>query len=502
MAEPIAADAEAAVAEPRARPRATSFAGDVLRLMTGTVAGQALAILASPIVTRLFQPDAFGIAALFATITSIIDGVAPLGYELSIMLPKSDEEAANLVGVSMICVALVSTASGLLAMLGRHALLARLHAPGLAPYLWLVPCGVGLAGASRVLTLWSSRHRRYARLSAAQVTNAVVSTGGQLGAGYGGLASEGSLIAARLAGSVASAAALGAQAWRDDGRLFRRSMSWRGMVAGLVRHRKFPTYNIWSRFLASAAWEMPTFLLAIYYSPAVVGFYALSSRLLRLPMALIGEAIAQVFFQRAAEARREGTLASVVEGAFQRLVAFGLFPMLMLTLIGRDLFVVAFGERWAEAGVYTQILSPWMLLWLISSPMIRLFSVLEKQEFDLKFNAGILVARFLAFYVGGRLGDARLALTLAAVVGVLTYGYLNGAIMLAAGATRRSIGRILLPYLALFVPAACMVAALRLARVPSIGVVLTSGTLILGYLAFAAATDPEVSRILKTRLTG
>ena len=64
--------------------------------------------------------------------------------------------------------------------------------------------------------------------------------------------------------------------------------------------------------------------------------------MLRLPMSIVGDAIGRVFFQRAAEAKVEGTLSAMVESAFRRLVAIGMFPLLLLTIIGRDLFVVFF----------------------------------------------------------------------------------------------------------------------------------------------------------------
>jgi len=52
--------------------RDSSFASDVLKLVGGTAIAQALGILASPVITRLYGPKAFGVAALFTAITGII----------------------------------------------------------------------------------------------------------------------------------------------------------------------------------------------------------------------------------------------------------------------------------------------------------------------------------------------------------------------------------------------------------------------------------------------
>ena len=99
---PDEGDAKIAASPQGKRTDALSFASDVLKLAGGTAFAQALAILASPLITRLYGPEAFGLAALFTSIVGIVGVVACLRYELAIMLPKRDEEAANLLGLSLL----------------------------------------------------------------------------------------------------------------------------------------------------------------------------------------------------------------------------------------------------------------------------------------------------------------------------------------------------------------------------------------------------------------
>ena len=73
------------VAVPFLKP-SSSFATNVLKLVTGSVFSQGLGVLVAPIVARLFAPEAFGVAALFASIAGIVGVVACLRYELAIML--------------------------------------------------------------------------------------------------------------------------------------------------------------------------------------------------------------------------------------------------------------------------------------------------------------------------------------------------------------------------------------------------------------------------------
>ena len=62
-------------------------------------------------------------------------------------------------------------------------------------------------------------------------------------------------------------------------------------------------------------------MLSAFFSPVIVGYYALGNAVVRLPMNIIGGAIAQVFYQRASEAKNKGQSAHVVENVYKRLVA-------------------------------------------------------------------------------------------------------------------------------------------------------------------------------------
>ena len=481
----------------------STFAGDVLKLVGGTTFAQGLSVLAAPILTRLYAPDAFGTAALFASITAIIGVVACLRYELAIMLPERDEDAANLLAVSFSFVLIVTGLSAMLVLLVREPIVRLLNAPDLATYLWLVPLAVLANGGFLALNYWNSRTKRFGRLSIARASQSVVTTGVQLGLGAVGQAHAGGLIGARVLGSTVVTAVLGRQIWRDDRRSFVENVRWPQMLRWGKRHRKFPIFNTWSALLNTASWQLPTFLMAFFFSPTVVGYYALGSRMLQLPMTLIGSAIAQVFFQRASEAHNvDGNLAVVVAPLFRRLVAFGAFPMLLLTVIGQDVFSVMFGQRWSEAGVYVQILSPWMFFVFISSPLSALFSVLERQEAVLLLNTVLFTTRLVALGVGGMLGNVRLALLLFAVTGIPVYGSWCAWILKVSGVSKSQVLHILLKYLGVSVMVISPIAAMKL-FVPSgsltvlVGAAVACGV----YGVFLIRDEPTLVRQFKRLMT-
>ena len=116
--------------------------------------------------------------------------------------------------------------------------------------------------------------------------------------------------------------------------MFQRSIRWRVMWEGIKRYRKFPLINSWTTILSSISWQLPTFMLALYFSKSVVGFYALGYKVLNMPMSLIGQAVSQPFFTRASEAHKNGTITPLVEKTYNSLVVISSFPIFVLMIIG------------------------------------------------------------------------------------------------------------------------------------------------------------------------
>jgi lipopolysaccharide exporter len=415
------------------KPNQSEFALDVFKLAGGTAFVQVLVLLVSPIIARLFAPKDFGLSANFTSIISILSVIACLKYESTIMLPKNKEDAANQLGLSVAVTVFISFFSFFVLWLFKGMILDWLNAPELLPYLWLVPVSTFFAGIFRALNNWNSRTRKYLRLSAAQATRSITENGSKIFIGLMGYASGGSMITTGVFGQAVSLIILSAQILKDDFQLFLDSIRPKKMLSGAKRYIKFPIFNTWTALLNQVSQQLPTFLLSAYFSTTEAGYYNMGYKLLRLPISLIGDSIAQVFYQRASKAHHEGTLGKLVESTSHQLIMLGLFPMILLSLTGREVFIFAFGERWAEAGLYTQILSIWTFFVLISNPMSGLFSILEKNEFGLFFSIGLTVSRVASLAIGGIYHNATLGLYLYSITGSLAYLYMQFALSKFAG---------------------------------------------------------------------
>ncbi len=408
------------------RPTTTAsrsgFLGDVVKLVSGSVAAQLTAIVVSPILARLFLPEMFGTAAVLSSLVALISPIACLRYELAIVLPDDDRDAASLLALSIGSAAIVALLTAAAVWLLDDLILSLLKAPELAPILWLAPMLVFFRGLSSSLNFWNTRTRHFGRLSVNRVLNATSAAASKLVFGFSGLTTSISLILGNSIGIVLSALALTGLTWRGTDREIARSVGIKDITAAMARYRKFPIYSSWTAIAGTLSVQLPVLMLSANFDSNIVGYYSLGNRMVRMPMNLVGGAVAQVFFPRAAEAQTAGQLKFVVQSVFTRLVSMGLFPALLLTLVGEELFVVVFGESWATSGLYTAMLSIYMFFNFISSPLGQLISVLEKQEVGLVMNIALLSSRYLALWIGGRTGDDILTIALFSVSGVVFYG--------------------------------------------------------------------------------
>jgi O-antigen/teichoic acid export membrane protein len=186
---------------------------------------------------------------------------------------------------------------------------------------------------------------------------------------------------------------------------------------------------------------------------------------------------------------------------FRQLVALGLFPSIILTIAGQELFSVVFGSNWAEAGVYAQILSPWVFVLAISSPLSTLFAVLERQELALILNVIILATRIAALVIGGVLANVYVALALWSGTGIVVYGGLAVWNMVLAGVSLTSSLRVVLHYALYSVPALAILLLLKVWFTTSTWMVVVAATVsILVYYFLILYNDRVLFRYLTSFL--
>jgi O-antigen/teichoic acid export membrane protein len=402
----------------------SAFVQNVVVLMSGTALAQALQFAVSPVLSRLYEPSAFGILGVFLATKSIVSVVSAAKYELSVVLPERDEVAANLLVLGSGIVVFVS--GGVLAgvTLGRVPLASLLGEPRLASYLWWLPLAVLAAGWYQMLNYWATRKRHYTRLSISQGVRSVGVAGTQLPAGYLQLGPNG-LIGGQVVGQVVATGVLGVQILREDWKRLIRYFDWKTLKNSAQKHKNFPIYTAPQDLTNSISQNIPSYLLAFFFNAQAVGFYWFTKRLLNAPSRLIGNAVRKVFYQRASGKHAEGkSIFGDLWKTTAALAGLAIVPTLVILLAGPPIFEFAFGEDWGRAGRYAQWLILWWAVGFINVPAMMLIHTFGLQHVLFGYEVVQALGRVSAIALGAYLGDDLTAIMLFSIVGLVCNGSL------------------------------------------------------------------------------
>jgi O-antigen/teichoic acid export membrane protein len=389
-------------------------------LAGGTALGQAITVLASPILTRLYTPEDFGVLAVYSSILGILSVIASWRYELAIPLPEQDEDAVNLVALSLGIVVLMSLIVGLGAWLLGAQVVQWLNAPGLRPYLWLLPIGVLLVGSYQIFNYWAVRKQAFGVIAKTKLHQGLGAVLTQVSSGFLKSGPLG-LIVGQIVGQCAGLMTLAGLLLRAD-RAKLQAISWPDANDMARRYRRFPQFSSFAGLINSAGLQIPVILLAFYYGPQVTGWFALAQRVLGVPMNLVGQAISQVYMGTGSQLGRHDVwaLRSLFFKTVTRLLLLGSVTLGVLAIGGPWLFARIFGANWGNAGRYLQVLCPAILAQFVVAPLSQTMNILEHQDWQLKWDifrlALVVFSISLTFAAGGTPWQAILVYSLNMII--------------------------------------------------------------------------------------
>lgn len=361
----------------------SDFSKNVLTLMVGTTIAQAIPIAIMPILTRIYTPDEFGLFALYMGIAALLAVMATGRYELAIVLPDNNKEAINIVVLSLMITLLISVVTLVAVILFNAEITSFLNSPGVSGWLYLLPCSVLVTGFYQSMNYWMNRNKRYRDMAFNRVLQASASGGTNLSMGFGGFGGIG-LILGSLIGQGISGLNLGVLLLKRDKGLFKEA-KFEKIIYLLKKYKKLPIYNLPTTLIEALKLSAINIIIAKLFAISVLGQFSLAWRMLQIPMALLGNSLSQVFFQKIASVEKNDL--SVIIKQFVINTSLIISPVFIaIYLFSEDIFVIVFGEQWQVAGEAASILTPWLFLTFLTQPLSAFFVVVNRQEVTLIFS--------------------------------------------------------------------------------------------------------------------
>ena len=173
------------------RPFKSEFIRNVLTLVSGTTFAQALPILISPILSRIYTPENFGVFALYTSMVTIFVVIATGQYHIAVMLPKSDRTSVNILMISTLLAAGFFILLTPVTIIFKDELADFFKESQFAYWIFYFPAGMLLLGLFRAFTYWFGRYKKYRFVAMGTVGLAFVTSGMNLVFGFGGYGTGG-----------------------------------------------------------------------------------------------------------------------------------------------------------------------------------------------------------------------------------------------------------------------------------------------------------------------
>lgn len=379
--------------------RHSEFLGNVAVMMSGKVVAAGIALLTIPIVARLFTPDDFGIAAMFASLVGIVSSVASLRYGAAIVLPAEDQEASKVMSFSYRVVITVCLALAACLTIYSISELSWEALEVLGGWMWLLPIAIFMMSSLLIQESWLARHKAFKTLSTSLVVFNVSTSGSRIALGAISGSSASGLIVGYFIGLFCRFL-VQFSAVRDGIRACLTHLDLTTAKTIASRYADFPKFNAPAGLIFALGQRMPVLFFGTMFSPAVAGLYAMADRLSQVPITIGATSVRRVFLPKAAEIENQGrSLQKALFLSIGSLALIGILPFTALWLFGQPASTWVLGDNWTTAGRYLEIIAPWLFMVWVTAPCNAIFVVLRKQKFWLSLTSTITGARLSSFGV-------------------------------------------------------------------------------------------------------
>lgn len=398
----------------------TGFLYPVLQLTSASVLGQLLILISLPLITRLYEPAAFGLFGVFNAIIGIFLVISSLRFELAIPMASHERNAEQVFSLS-IAISIVFAAVALLAVEILSVFFSKsLEIESADDLIWLIPVALlsgGIFKALNYLYIWRGE---YKRISQSKVLQSVAFVLTQISLGLAGLSTMGLAFGLILGQLVGAAWLIKDLSVLKIFGVFCKSPL---RTLSLMRENKnYAKYDVAAAFINAISQHIPSILLALLFSPKFAGLFYLADRMLSVPSGMFGRAVGQVLHGHIRHDKSANLLQARVHKICVVMILLVFIPAYVIHYHAYPLFQVIFGQPWGLSGVVASWLILGIAVQFIYTPLSPVLITTGGQHKHLGIHIFLLITKVLGLLAGYLADDFFLAVQCLVVAQVLGYG--------------------------------------------------------------------------------
>lgn len=384
-------------------------------MLSASLSGIVIQLVFSPILSRIYDPEVYGLFSIFNSMAVVAGVFATLGYNKAFVLPKEDSIFRSLLRFSLQGTWIVGLVVFIITLLFGDQINEQFGSSEMGNWILLLGPATILLSLDRMTLDWSIRVKSFKKQSLISVP--ITFAAKSFNALYGWLISstvEGLILTTMLhyfARIMVYMARVIPGAWKFLAKIPAVEIRKKAKED----YREYPRYIMWGNAIQTFSNYLPILVMPMLLGSAKpAGLLVYAGLILDLPARLMGSAISPVFLQKATEVhqRDPNQLGTVTWRLYKNLLLLSLIPLAILFVVGEPLYGLVFGAEWSEAGQAAEILSIYFLYRLIGSPISSIFNVLRKERQAFVFHIILFLFKLAALIVGGIWTDSFLELVM------------------------------------------------------------------------------------------
>lgn len=380
---------------------------NILILMTGTVLAQLVTVGVSPILTRIFSPNDFGLLAEITSYVAILSVFASLRLDLVIF--EIEQKYFEILTSIVITLSITIGIILFFILLSFGSFFIQFST------VILTVIGLIFLSISNALINLLNVKGKYHLMSKIKFFTAIIASTTSIFFGYILKDSYG-IIYGPLGGYLFTILVV----IRSKNFYFKTHMKYIKPI--FKKYWRYPSFILPSTLFSEISSNLPIVLITRIFEKSLAGHFLLAQKVTTLPFTFIGNAISEVYKKESAEAINvKGDCRDVYIKTFKKLFVVGIISATSAYVFSKYLFVLVFGREWLISAQLSSYFAVMCFFQIISSPLSHTIIYKNSHNRDLYLQIFRFAGTILGFVLGYLNDDFILSIKIYCYVFIIYY---------------------------------------------------------------------------------
>tara|TARA_A100001388_G_scaffold277253_1_gene267636 strand:+ start:9749 stop:11026 length:1278 start_codon:yes stop_codon:yes gene_type:complete len=360
-------------------------------LISSSIFSRLITLISLPIITRIYDPDNFGVYTAFASIIAIINPISTFRYERAIVIAKNSKEEETIVFASIVF-SIITSVLIFFGIIIIHNYFFKFR--NFVEILIFFPFGSMLVGFYQPLYYLAVKRKKFKSISISKLiqsigcffTQIIFSSTGSIGLILGFIILNSSGFEFSLFKIL-----------KIKLKRFRKNIL--SIPKIVKKYKDFGFYLTLSSIIESLGNEFPKIIILNAFGQESLGFLGLSISLYNIPIFISNNSLGTFFIGNVNNLFLKNSLKNEIKQIIINLFVLGLIVCLITNLFAPYLVNLFLTEKWMPTINIIRIISPLFICELISSSINSAFYPSRKLKLSFSFQVLISSLKIIPLLV-------------------------------------------------------------------------------------------------------